>query len=97
MMNNKVHIGDSSPAAQQAWGDSISTYREDRTLPTCRLNYITNHPTTQLANLHADESMIAPAWCKISKSVWWVTYRFTCEGVRVFVLHATFYYILQGE
>ena len=41
-------------------------------MPTVRLNYISNHPTTKLAKLHTDMDMIAPTWGKISASVWLV-------------------------
>ena len=52
------------------WGQKMSTYREDNLIPTSRLQYITNHPTTKLAQLYNDEGMIAPTWGKISESVW---------------------------
>ena len=52
------------------WGQTMSTYREDNLIPTSRLQYITNHPTTKLAQLYNDGGMIAPTWGKISESVW---------------------------
>lgn len=54
------------------WGNQLNTYRDDRIMPTCRLKYISEHPKTQLANLHSSDSMIAPTWGKVSQSVWQV-------------------------
>ncbi len=52
------------------WNNTLNTYRDDKMMPTVRLNYISNHPTTKLAKLHTDADMIAPTWGKISESVW---------------------------
>lgn len=60
-----------SNSADKEWGQTLNTYRDDNIMPTCRLKYISNHPVTQLANLHTDESMIAPTWGKVSRSVWY--------------------------
>jgi hypothetical protein len=57
---------------KESWTNDISSYRDDRMLPTSRLSYISNHPTTQLANLYSDEYMISPTWGKISSSPWYV-------------------------
>ena len=46
------------------------TSREDWILPTSRLEYIKNHPYTQMAKLHSDDKMIAPLWTRITKSAW---------------------------
>ena len=61
----------SSSAAQLDWSIATSTYRDDKTLPTVRYNYISHHPTTQLANLHSNKTMIKPTWGKISSTVWY--------------------------
>lgn len=64
---------DQSNAKQSAhteWNNTLNTYRDDKMMPTVRLNYISNHPTTKLAKLHTDQDMIAPTWGKISASVW---------------------------
>jgi hypothetical protein len=58
-------------AQNNEWGTQLSTYRDDRIMgPTCRMKYIVEHPTTQLAILHSNEDMVAPVWGKVSKSVW---------------------------
>jgi hypothetical protein len=58
-------------AQNNEWGTQLSTYRDDRIMgPTCRMKYIAEHPTTQLAILHSNEDMVAPVWGKVSKSVW---------------------------
>ena len=66
---------DGSSSANAEWSNTLNTYRDDKTLPTCRLNYISNHPKTKLAKLHTSTDMIAPTWGKISSTVWLVSLR----------------------